>query len=177
MDNEELLEQLADIHLPIEISYWPPAPGWWLLSLILIVGTGFMVRRYVRYRSHKKACNYALTQLEHCRVQFDKNSRNQDDDLMRIRYVNSFNSVLRRVALVHFPEENVASLSGEAWVDFIREKGDSSSLDEDISSALSFGRFQTKCNVDINDMNNLGRAWISSLYLSPKSPKAKRNGS
>ena len=84
MDNEELLEQLADIHLPIEISYWPPAPGWWLLSLILIAGTGFMVRRYVRYRNHKKACNYALTQLEHCRGQFDKKGGHKDEDIMRL---------------------------------------------------------------------------------------------
>lgn len=175
MDNEELLEQLADIHLPMEISYWPPAPGWWLLILILIAGIVFMIRRYARYYNHKKVCEYALNELEHCRVQFD--TSNEDTDLMRLAYINSFNSVIRRVALVHFPEENVASLTGEAWVDFIREKGDSSGLDETISSALSFGRFQTECNVDINDLNKLGIAWISSLYMKPMPPKATRNGS
>jgi len=48
---------------------------------------------------------------------------------------------------------------------FIREKGDSSQLNEDLAAALSYGRFQAKVEVDVNAMNSLGQAWISSLYL------------
>jgi hypothetical protein len=83
----------------------------------------------------------------------------------QLRYVNEVNSVLRRVALVHFPHAKVASLGGKAWVDFIRQKGDSSELNDEIAAALSFGRFQTHCEVDVDKMNDLGKAWITSLYL------------
>ena len=45
MDSEELLAQLADIHLPAEISFWPPAFGWWILALLLLIAGSFATRK------------------------------------------------------------------------------------------------------------------------------------
>ena len=164
MDNEELLAQLADIHLPAEISYWPPAPGWWILTILLVGSIIYLIHRMVQLRNLRLVCQHALAELDNCYQRF---ARSEEPDLssLRLRYVNEFNSVMRRVALVHFPQANVASLGGDTWVDFIREKGDSSELNEEIASALSFGRFQTQCDVDVDAMNSLGQAWITSLYL------------
>jgi len=164
MDSEELLAQLADIHLPAEVSYWPPAPGWWVLALLLL-GSGFyLIHRIMQLRNLRLVCKHALAELDTCYQRF---TGAEDDDLgtLRLRYVNEFNSVIRRVALVHFPQANVASLGGDAWVDFIRQKGDSSGLNDEIAAALSFGRFQTQCDVDVDAMNSLGQTWITSLYL------------
>ncbi|NKB31833.1 MAG: DUF4381 family protein [Pseudomonadales bacterium] len=163
MDSEELLAQLADIHLPAEVSYWPPAPGWWILALLLLVAVVYFVRRMVQLRNLRQVCQHALAELDRCYKSFA--GANGDPGSVRLRYVNEFNSVMRRVALVHFPQANVASLGGDAWVDFIRQKGDSSGLNDEIAAALSFGRFQTQCDVDVDAMNNLGQAWITSLYL------------
>ncbi len=65
---------------------------------------------------------------------------------------------------MHFPNNAVAGLDGQAWVDFIRQKGDSSLLNEQIAAALSRGRFQTRVEVDSQALYELGRAWINSLY-------------
>ena len=34
--NANPLDQLRDIHLPEPISWWPLAPGWWLLIIIAL---------------------------------------------------------------------------------------------------------------------------------------------
>lgn len=168
MDSEELLAQLADIHLPEPVSLWPPAPGWWILAVLLLIGLIYLGRQMVAARTRRKICEYALGELESCYQKLvGSNDTNLDE--LKLRYLNEVNSVLRRVALVHFPQSNVASLGGVAWVDFIRQTGDSTLLDDDIASALSHGRFQTKCDVNADALYGLGQAWIRSLYLPTKS--------
>jgi hypothetical protein len=175
LDSEELLAQLADIHLPAEITSWPPAPGWWILALIVLVLVVLAIRRYIRHRNLHQICQHALAELSRCYNSYANEASGGGDDL-KLKYVNEFNSVIRRVALYHFPQPNVASLSGRAWVDFIREKGESSRLDDSIAAALSFGRFQTECDVDVDALNNLGEEWITSLYLGdPNSTKESLN--
>ena len=39
MDSEELLAQLADIHLPAEVSFGRPL-GWWILTALLFIAAG-----------------------------------------------------------------------------------------------------------------------------------------
>ena len=168
MDSEELLAQLADIHLPEPVSLWPPAPGWWVLAILLLIGLFFLGRRLVAARTRRKICEYALGELESCYEKLVSASGPDLDDL-KLRYLNEVNSVLRRVALVHFPNSNIASLGGVAWVDFIRQTGDSTLLDDDIATALSHGRFQTKCDVNADALYGLGQAWIKSLYLPARS--------
>ncbi len=172
MDSEDLLAQLADIHLPEPVSFWPPAPGWWVLGVLLLVLAGVGIHYLIQASHRRKIGLAALAELDRCYEKYA--SADGDPDELRLRYVNEFNSVLRRVALVHFPHANVASLGGAAWVDFIQEKGDSKRLDEDIANALSYGRFQTKCEVDVEAMNRLGQDWIRSLYDRPPAARSEQ---
>jgi hypothetical protein len=174
MDSEELLAQLADIHLPGAVTFWPPAPGWWILAIMLIAGLYWLASKVINRRNLQKICEHALAELERCHREFASDG-SSDRNYSKLRYVNAFNSVLRRVALVHFPQANVASLGGNAWVDFIREKGDSSDLNDELAAALSYGRFQTKCEVNVDAMNSLGQSWITSLYLGHAEKQAKQD--
>ncbi len=164
MDSEELLAQLADIHLPEPVGYWPPAPGWWVLAVIVLIGLIYSGRRFAAARTRRKICEYALNELAVC-YQNLASATDADSDQLTLRYLNEVNSVLRRVALVHFPNSNVASLGGEAWVDFVRRSGDAGLLDSSIAAALSHGRFQTRCDVNADALYELGQTWIKSLYL------------
>lgn len=166
MDSEELLAQLADIHLPEPVSFWPPAPGWWVLALLLLIAAGLLLRQYLALRTRKKICDYALGELDRCYQTLQSDTESELNE-RKLRYVNQVNSVLRRVALVHFPRSNVASLGGKAWVDFIREKGESSLLNEELAAALAHGRFQARCEVDAEALHGMSRVWVHSLYSRP----------
>ena len=167
MDSEELLAQLADIHLPEPVSYWPPAFGWWILAAIALVLLAILIRKLAAIRREQKICQYALAELGRC---YDAFSHAEPATLeqSRLDYVNQFNTVVRRVALVHYPQANVASLDGAAWVDFIRQKGESSLMTDEIAAALQYGRFQKKCDVDVDAMQGFGQRWIESLYKGGK---------
>ncbi len=49
-----LLQQLRDFHAPETISGWPPAPGWWILSLLLLAGMCALIW-YARQRYRRNA--------------------------------------------------------------------------------------------------------------------------
>ncbi len=50
---------IEDIILPGEPGFWPPAPGWWLLALILLVALLRIIRRlwrgWPRWRARRRA--------------------------------------------------------------------------------------------------------------------------
>ncbi|GAB5498192.1 MAG: DUF4381 domain-containing protein [Pseudohongiellaceae bacterium] len=173
MDSEELLTQLADIHLPEPVGFWPPAPGWWVLAVLLLIAAVVAWRVYARQHARREIVGHALAELDRCYQRYAAAEASEGSaDERKLRYVNEVNSVLRRVALVHFPGANAARLSGREWVDFIRENGDSSRLDDELAVALSYGRFQTRCDVNTEALYDLGKAWIRSLYTGNPDPSS-----
>lgn len=169
MDSEELLAQLADIHLPEPVSLWPPAPGWWILAILVLVLALWASRKGFAASRRSKIKAQALAELERCYSNYANdlgNDSSNDSNRLMLRYVNEANSVLKRVALVHFPGTAVAGLGGPEWVDFIRDNGESGLLTSENADALSHGRFQTKLEINVDDMNNFATQWIASLYDS-----------
>jgi hypothetical protein len=165
VDPSDPLSQLADIRLPEDVGLWPLAPGWWLLAVAVI---GLLIYAFVllaRVLHRRRVLRHARGQLDHCLESWQQaRSAGVDDNTANLDYVNAVNAVLRRVALVHFPQERVASLNGEQWLVFLRSNGDSSLLDTQTAHALAQGRFAPSCDVDAPTLHTMAGRWINSLY-------------
>ena len=109
------LQNLNDIVLPAVVSWWPLATGWYfLLSLFGIV------IMWLAYRSRQRwiAAQYrrtALHELQLLEVGIQSEA-NRDRSLRQIPIL------LKRTALSAYPRNEVASLSGAPWFEFLNSK-------------------------------------------------------
>jgi hypothetical protein len=107
--------QLEDIHLPPEPGFWPPAPGWWLLAALLMLAAwlgGKKARRLLRRHRQQQETRQTLHQIKR---ELDSGNLQQA--------ITSMNVFLRKMALAHFPDEDVASLTGKQWLAFLDRSG------------------------------------------------------
>lgn len=173
MDGTDPLSQLADIHLPEPVGFWPPAPGWWVLFVVLCLTTYFVSKRsYASWRL-RRTCSFALRELDACLQTFQQSIAGLNGealDARRLDFVNDVNSVLRRVALKQFPDQAPAGIGGQDWIAFLRTHGNASMLDDRLAQTLSQGRFARHWDVDDKALYAMAHQWISSLYLARINP-------
>ena len=100
------LAQLRDIHLPGEVPFWPPAPGWWILLAVFLLGLVSLCifeirrRRSLKYR--------ALRELEPLKGK-KAGSRSALEVAIELCIL------IRRVMLNQADGGQYASMHGEAW--------------------------------------------------------------
>lgn len=114
MEKVDALAQLKDIHLPSPIGWWPLAPGWWVLILLVCMGVAGLVWLAFRQYLGGRAKRQALRLLADYWREYEKNKDNQ---LAAARVAE----LLRRVALVYYPRRQVARLTGESWLLFLNQ--------------------------------------------------------
>ncbi|MBA2651551.1 MAG: DUF4381 domain-containing protein [Tatlockia sp.] len=152
MSEPQELAKLRDIHLPEPISWWPIAPGWYLLFLIAIALSAllfYLVRRsYVNGRAKREA----LELLQHFEQEYKQGANSQLSSM-------NVSELLRRVALVYFPREEVASLKGESWLAFLTKtsKGIDFKALGDYLLALPY---QPAKEIDLQPLFSNAKQWI-----------------
>ena len=104
MSPEELLSQLKGIHEPAAIGNWPPAPGWWLLSIssiLLIACIIYMYRKHINNTRWKKEA------IKHL------------NDIEANPSLHAVNTLIKKIAIYKVNDPLITSLSGEPWEQFL----------------------------------------------------------
>ena len=151
-ESQAVLAKLHDIHLPAPIGWWPLAPGWYfllLLGLILIALDIYFIRRqYI----HGQAKRQALKLLEMYEQTYRREQNSQASSM-------KVSELLRRVALVYFPREEVASLQGEAWLEFLNKTSKGIDFTK-LRHYLLDIPYQPATDIDLQPLFQSAKAWI-----------------
>ena len=102
---------LRDIHLPDAISWWPPAPGWWILLGMLVVSavTVYLLRAFYLSRRVKRS---ALDELDSIRRQYEQTRNHQ-------QLAEQLSILMRRASISFHPRSEAAGLTGKNWLDYL----------------------------------------------------------
>ncbi|TVZ39443.1 uncharacterized protein DUF4381 [Alteromonadaceae bacterium 2753L.S.0a.02] len=110
---EQLLAQMQGPALPDPIGYWPPAPGWWVLGILVITAIGLTVYSILRKRARNRYRTTALRAL---------------DDIARGVPENKayrLKALLKQTFFTAYPRERnrVAALHGQHWLQELHSSG------------------------------------------------------
>ncbi len=158
------LAQLKDIHLPPEPGWWPPAFGWWLLAALLLALICFALIRYSRHRARLRPIKLALKELQEMNLDVD-------DPEERRRLLQQLSGLMRRFSLSFFPEESVAELCGQEWLNFICAKSSkiSAKETEKAFSPLIQDPYAPVCNADLSALGKSLEMWFDGLKKKKRS--------
>jgi hypothetical protein len=128
------LSGLHDIVLPEPIaSWWPLAPGWYLLAGLATLAVGWGLWRLLRRHAARRYRVEALAELRALR-------RDSPDPG---RAVAAILVLLKRTALGAYPRVDVAALNGAAWWRFLDLTGGKTRFADglgDYAEALAYAR-------------------------------------
>ena len=150
---------LRELPLPAPVSYAPQTIGW-LVVLLLMIALGAMFawiawRRYERGRYRREA----LAELDGIeqRLKHDKAA------------LANIAPLIKRTALAAAPREQVASLSGAAWLAYLRKAHHS--FDDESGALLHTSTYAPHTALDsitpqqTDRLVNAARAWIEHHHV------------
>lgn len=143
---------LRDIHLPVPVGWWPPAPGWYVLPvavLMLAILSWWIWRRLTRVTVRKAT----LRQLE----VLTKSSLSPAEQLREAA------TLLRRASLSAYPREDVAGLTGEDWLRFLDRQMQDRHFSEGAGRLLLDAPYRPHVDADLGEFLALCREWAKRL--------------
>ena len=163
MNNQDPLAELRDIHLPDAISWWPPAPGWWILALVIILLVSFAIVRQVRNYLHNRYRTEAVLVLDAAWQQFQRDHNTQ-------AYLWQLTELLKRTALTAYPDVPVSGLQGQQWLKFLdsTHREASAQFQHGVGTQLLTLPYQQLHGAaDVLSLHRLCRQWLQH-HLPPK---------
>lgn len=146
---------LRDIHLPDPVSWWPPAPGWWLLAGAVVVAVALAL--WQRHRTRRTRAALAAIR----RIGAALEAGESPAECLR-----QLSVVLRRFVMstaVGEDAHKVAGLVGRPWLDYLDARGGSGRFRDGPGRLLLDGPYVPDEAVRREDAAELGRLvadWI-----------------
>lgn len=161
MDPESL--PLRDIHLPDPISWWPLAPGWWVLIGVLLIVTPLLVFTWFWLKQHRVK-RAVIREFKAIEAQFYVHN---DAHVL----AQELSKLARRAALAYDPSRATAAITGTQWWHHLARLSDPSIALSSIQSALHQAPYRAYDDIDSNALLHTYRAWIGALRAPSETPQ------
>jgi hypothetical protein len=150
-------DPLADLrgwHFPEPVSWWPPAAGWWVLGLLVVLLAAILIRwLLVRYRA-RAAARAAQRELRDLQAAFAT-----DGDAGA--FARGISRLLRRFALACFPRRQIAGLAGADWLAFLDAHGGNGRFRDGPGRVLVEAPYRPVDAIPAEELVALVREWIA----------------
>ncbi|HEX4507704.1 MAG TPA: DUF4381 domain-containing protein [Alphaproteobacteria bacterium] len=148
------LQKLADIVQPGPVAWWPQTWGWLALAILMALLSTWRLVHWLRVYRANRYRREALAELDRL-----------DGSLTGTALAMTFPALLKRTALAAWPRAEVAALSGDVWVAFLRAGGPISDETARLLNDLEYR------GADLSDDEALMaaravRAWILDHHVS-----------
>ena len=146
--------ELRDIHLPADPSWWPPAPGWWIVAAIVLGLTTWAALALRRRADKRRWQKQIIGEFE--RIAADPTFKARGPLL-----ISEVSQLLRRASRLVDPA--APSLRGKAWLGFLDSILGSDEFSNGPGRALLEGPYQRDASIDVDALLNLARRWIKRV--------------
>lgn len=157
------LDQLQPLIAPASISAWPPAPGWWLLAVLLpLAGFGlWRLRRLLRVKAPLSRAEQPLDPLRVSALAELASLPKPYDGAPAGAWLQQINALLKRLCRNQYPYSQSHTLNGRKWLAFLDNRCPAAGLTRWM--VLVEGAYKPECKLDDKAITGLTQSvdtWI-----------------
>lgn len=144
---------LRDVHIPDAISNWPPAIGWWILAILIPLCCYLFIKLY-QWLTRKTALKSAKNYFE---------ALQQNQQLTHAQSLTELSHLMRRTVISLYPRAEVASLTGDQWLDFLDKSMINSPFKSESGRLLTQTLYaKNSKKIDLTLLFNLCETWLKA---------------
>jgi hypothetical protein len=142
------LDQLQPLIVPPAVSFWPPAPGWWLLLLLLpLLGWGlWRLRHHLPTTRKAEPVEQPLDPLRLSALAELARLPKPYDGAPAGAWLQQINALLKRLCRNHYPYSQSHTLNGRKWLAFLDNRCPAAGLTRWM--VLVEGAYKPECKLD-----------------------------
>lgn len=143
---------------PPPIGWWPPAPGWLFLALVLLAlliwGVVLLRRRFFRVPGSQDVVDplvrQALSEFQQLLGPYEKSAG---------PWLQQINALLKRLCSAQYPQDHCVTLTGKDWLLYLDRRCPSAGLSRQL--VLVEGAYQPDCRLDDRAIESLQQAVVT----------------
>lgn len=149
---------LRDIHLPDPVSWWPPATGWWIVLVFIILmipAIRYLVKK-IRQPVLKKSAQ----------AEMDSVIENYNGHKNKLRLIQDLSVSFKRIGISYLTRDTIAGEYGINWYQQINKLVRQDQLSDMQIQLLSEAPYQKNPDLDERNIGSLieqVQKWVKAL--------------